>query len=137
MDARIFIVEDDQLQRDMLAELIEQRLDYTPIVAKNGQEAIEMISEDSGTNTIHLVILDIDMPVMDGIDALKIIRSDYPHIPVIILSGKKSHGNFEACMKLGALDFMTKPFDVEKIITTIQNTVQSPFIERAVERHRE
>lgn len=137
MDAHILIVEDDQLQRDMLAELVEQKLDYVPMVASNGQEAIKLISKDNNYEAIHLIILDIDMPIMDGIDTLKVIQEDFSHIPVIILTGKSTSANYETCMKFGATDFMTKPFDVEKIIKTIQSAVKADLSVKEGQHARE
>ena len=85
--------------------------------AFNGKQALEILKETS----IDVVILDIRMPEMDGIDALKQIKALYPLIEVILLTG---HGSTETAvegLKLGAFDYLMKPADFEDIKLKLEN----------------
>jgi two-component system nitrogen regulation response regulator NtrX len=78
-------------------------------------------AQESGPD---LVLLDIWMPGMDGLEVLTILKERYPYLPVVIISG---HGNVETAVKatrLGAFDFVEKPLDMDKILLTARNALQ-------------
>ena len=98
MSKPILIVEDDPLQRQMLATLLRRKLNFESHSAEHGREALDILeSEDKGT--IKLIIMDLDMPVMNGMETLKIINQQYPSIPVIMLTGSKDIDDAVAAMK--------------------------------------
>lgn len=107
---KILIVDDDEGVREMLADLFGA-LDYRPIVACNGREAISLLEKQE----VSLVISDIKMPVMDGIEMLKQIKARYPHLGVILITGYKPDYSWNEVMKAGASDYITKPFNIDLI----------------------
>ncbi len=94
---------------------------FTVFTAKNGLDAWQTINK----NSIDIVITDLRMPEMDGYELLKKISASYPTLPVIVLTG---HGTIETAvetMRDGAVDFFTKPVDLEKLILVVKKSVKN------------
>lgn len=134
MSSKVLIVEDDPLQSEMLSEMLLDNLNFPSLAVNNGQEALNILSANNQSENIKLIIMDIDMPVMSGTEALKIIHQKYPDIPVIMLTGKKNVEKAVECMKLGASDFLNKPYDVARIIVTIKNALKLNALSKEIER---
>jgi CheY-like chemotaxis protein len=112
---KILVVDDDMINRKLLNVLVKKAGEFEVIEAENGLEALNIIKNEP----IDMVLLDIIMPVMDGIDLLKILKSDevYKHIPVAILTTDDSK-KIEA-LSLGACEVLIKPIkdaDVRAIL---------------------
>jgi len=112
---KILVVDDDNINRKLLNVLLKKTGKYEVIEAENGMEALNIIKNES----IDMVLLDIIMPVMDGIDLLKILKSDenFKSIPIIILTTDDTKKN-EAEI-LGASDFITKPVSPVQLLDKI------------------
>lgn len=133
MTKPILIVEDDPLQREMLTTLLRRKLDFTAQSAGNGREALDVLALDTG-KTIKLIILDLQMPVMGGIETLEILSAKYPAIPVIMLTGDKDIDNAITAMKLGAIDFLIKPYEAERMAVTVKNAMRISTLTKEVSR---
>ena len=108
----VLIVEDEYINQEILKEIISDK--YEVLVAGNGIEALNILKTSS--KPISLILLDLNMPLMDGFTVLKEIKKDdkYKNIPIIVITGEKD-SELEA-LNLGAVDFITKPFDITEII---------------------
>ena len=108
----VLIVEDEAVNRELLRFILEQN--YNILDAADGIEALEILREHLGR--ISMVLLDINMPRMNGIELLKLMREDEAlnQIPTIVLTSDKD-AELET-LRLGALDFITKPYDMPEII---------------------
>ena len=106
---RILITDDSRLLRKKLREELE-RLDCEVIEAVNGKEAITFVLEQEPDG----VILDIVMPVVGGIEALEFIREVAPNVPVVMLSSMGTPQKLMQCLKMGAIDFINKPYTKEQ-----------------------
>ena len=115
---RVLITDDSRLLRKKLREELE-RLDCEVIEAVNGKEAITLVLEQEPDG----VILDIVMPVVGGIEALEFIREMAPDVPVVILSSMNSPQKLMQCLKMGAIDFIHKPYTKEQVAHTV-NTMR-------------
>ncbi|HON23170.1 MAG TPA: response regulator, partial [Syntrophales bacterium] len=107
MRKTILIVDDEETICQSLSGILRDE-GYETVTAGSGEEALKIIEEEMP----NLVLLDIWLPGMDGIEVLKIIRSEYPQIRVIMMSG---HGTIETAVKatkLGAYDFIEKPLSL-------------------------
>ncbi|MEF2965193.1 chemotaxis response regulator protein-glutamate methylesterase [Paenibacillus sp. M1] len=107
MPYRVMVVDDSAFMRKIVSDLIEQDPDFkVEGTARNGREAVELIEKLSP----DLVTLDVEMPELNGLDALKVIMKRHP-LPVIMLSGINEQGMRETIMalELGAFDFIRKP----------------------------
>ena len=133
MSKSILIVEDDELQRQMLQMLLLRKLEFSSYTAENGKKALDILAQDSESQ-IKLVIMDLNMPVMGGMETLEIIKQRYPTIPVIMLTGSKDIDDATNAMKFGALDFITKPYEPERVLTTVRNTLKISTLSREVNR---
>ncbi|MCR4891199.1 MAG: EAL domain-containing protein [Lachnospiraceae bacterium] len=108
----VLVVDDEFVNRQLLGFILSQ--DYEVLYAEDGKEALEKIREMK--DTISLVFLDLLMPEIDGFEVLKTVSNDNElrHIPVIVLTSEKS-AEVES-LQLGAVDFITKPYDMPEII---------------------
>ncbi|WP_020676672.1 sigma-54-dependent transcriptional regulator [Geopsychrobacter electrodiphilus] len=115
----ILIVDDEESIRLSLEGILQDE-GYRTLFAGNGEDAIRMAQEEDP----DLILLDIWMPGIDGIEALSRIKELRPHQSIIMMSG---HGNIETAVKathLGAYDFIEKPLSLEKILLSIQNAMK-------------
>lgn len=112
---RILITDDSRLLRKKLREELE-KLGCEVIEAVNGREAITSVLEQEPDG----VILDIVMPVVGGIEALAFIREVAPDVPVVMLSSMGTPQKLMHCLKMGAIDFIHKPYTREQIIHTVE-----------------
>jgi len=85
-------------------------------VAYDGESALEVVREDEP----DVMILDLKMPGIDGIEVLRRVKETQPEIEVIILTGHGSDADRETCMQLGAFAYLQKPVDVEELSATIK-----------------
>ena len=111
---RILVVDDEQTVRDFLQRILE-KAGYDVITAANGQEALDKISGSD----VSLVLLDIMMPVLDGFEVLERMPPDL-NIPVIMLSGMRDQNTKIASFRIGADDFIEKPFHTGELLARIQ-----------------
>jgi CheY-like chemotaxis protein/signal transduction histidine kinase len=120
---RILIVEDDVRNVYSLSNILEPRGAIVEI-ARNGQEALEALAAASEhpSRSIDLVLMDIMMPVMDGLAATREIRRDprWSKLPVIALTAKAMPDDQDRCLRAGANDYMAKPLDVDKLLSLVR-----------------
>lgn len=105
-DAHLLIVDDNRVNRLLLSRSVEL-LGYTATLAENGRAAIELLR----TGTFDLMLLDIEMPEMDGFEVLEAMKrqADLPDLPVIVTSSVEGVDNIVRCIDLGAEDYLPKP----------------------------
>ncbi|MDP3591567.1 response regulator, partial [Phenylobacterium sp.] len=118
---RILIVEDDIRNVYSLSSVLEPRGAIVQI-ARNGQEAIEALQGQDASGTIDLVLMDVMMPVMDGLAATRKIRSErqWAKLPIVMLTAKAMPDDQERCIDAGANDYMAKPIDVDKLLSLVR-----------------
>ncbi len=114
MRRSILVCDDEEGIRESLKLILEN--DYNIIFAENGDEAIEKMK----SSPIDIVLLDIKMPRKDGLETLKELKKIKPDSKIIIATGYKSVETAQEAMKLGATDYIVKPFDRDKITKLIQ-----------------
>ena len=108
----ILVVDDQEINRDLLCDILEEN--YELIYAENGKEALEQMQ--ANIDELSIVLLDLRMPVMNGMEVLEIVRNDEQlrRIPIIVLTADKN-AELQA-LQMGASDFITKPFDMREVI---------------------
>ena len=110
----LLIVDDQEINRELLGTIVS---DYNVAYACDGEEALSYIREHKAT--LSMILLDLIMPNIDGFQVLEIMKDDpdtYGEIPVVVLTSEKD-AELRA-LKLGASDFITKPFDLHEVILT-------------------
>ena len=110
---KILVVDDDQTVRNLLQRILE-KAGYDVVIASNGQEALEKVSQFD----ISLILLDVIMPGMDGFEVLDRLQQ-YKIIPVIMLSGIREVTTKIDTLTLGADDYIVKPFSSEELLARI------------------
>ncbi len=125
---RILIVDDDQRARDFLSDFLTTE-DYTVLTAPDGETALKTIR----TEDLNLVLLDLLLPDINGIEVLKRIKEYFPTLPVIMISGFAQIQDAVAATKAGAYDFLEKGnFDKERFILTIRNALERERLGREI-----
>lgn len=119
----VALIVDDEAR---FVEALERRLvkrDIEVVTAHSGAEALQQLGDDGATK-IDVVVLDIKMPGMSGLEALDRIKRDHPLVEVILLTG---HGTIDSAingMKAGAADYLLKPCDTENLVVKIKESVK-------------
>jgi DNA-binding NtrC family response regulator len=116
--AVILVVDDDQAQRELLKEDLE-REGFTVEVATGGRAGVERVKRGG----VDLVVSDVKMPDLDGLDLLREVRAVEPSLCVVIITGFGTIDTAVRAWKLGASDFLTKPFEPERLLVTINNVL--------------
>ena len=123
----ILIVDDERDIRELISEILIDE-GYTTRLAGTSDDAMrEVTSQSPGLLILDIWLKDSDM---DGIDILKKVKSDYPEVPVVIISG---HGNIEiavAAIKQGAYDFIEKPFNIDQLLVVIRRAMETSRLRR-------
>jgi len=116
---KILIVDDAAFMRMMIKDNLKKG-GYTDFIeAENGEVAIAEYNE----NRPDMVLLDITMPIMDGIHALKAIKELDPQAKIVMCSAMGQEGMVVEAIKFGALDFIVKPFKPDRLIQTVKNVL--------------
>ncbi|MCF4102084.1 sigma-54 dependent transcriptional regulator [Gillisia sp. M10.2A] len=118
--AKILVIEDEAAIRRVLIKILSEENDtYIVEEAEDGLQGIEKVKEDD----FDLVLCDIKMPKMDGIEVLEAIKVLKPEVPVVMISG---HGDLDTAvntMRLGAFDYISKPPDLNRLLNTVRNAL--------------
>jgi len=114
--SKILVIDDEKSIRNSLKEILEYEK-HKVTIAENGMQGMEILAKDD----FEILLLDIKMPEMDGMEVLEKVNEMYPELQVIMISG---HGNVDTAVKAvktGAYDFIEKPLDLNRLLVTIHN----------------
>ncbi|MCJ7705280.1 MAG: sigma-54 dependent transcriptional regulator [Desulfobacterales bacterium] len=117
--AKILIAEDEKTQRDLLEGFLKKE-GFSVGTASNGRQAIEKI----GGAFFDIAFLDYKMPELDGLQTLREIRKRFPDLPVVMMTAYGTVETAVASMKEGALDYLTKPIDLDELLLIIQKVLE-------------
>ncbi len=129
---RILLVDDEAMIRESSRRLLSAR-GFQVLEAENGQAALDVLSK----SLIDIILLDLKMPVMGGEEFLRVIRASHPDIPVIIITGHGTLDTAVECMKKGAYDFITKPFEIDHFLLTIDKAIEKRNLEQKSKQYQE
>ena len=116
---RILIVDDEEVLRDVL-EVVLRREDFDVVLAASGEEALSVLD----TEEVDLIILDVMLPGISGIDTLRAIRISNPTLPVIVITAFSSIDGAIEAMKYGAFHYIPKPFKNEEVVMTVNKALE-------------
>jgi two-component system response regulator PilR (NtrC family) len=116
---RVLVVDDEQDVRDILDSVLK-KLDYIPFVAESGEEALEILKN----NKIDVILSDLYMPGMDGIELLKRVRSLKKNFVFLIITAHPTIETAVDAIKKGAYDYLTKPFHIEEVRVKINRAIE-------------
>jgi len=129
---RILLVEDNEVNQLVAARLLGKR-GHTVVVARNGRDALAAL-DGSGTPGFDLILMDVEMPDMDGFEATRVIRakekSSGAHLPIIAMTAYAMKGDKERCLAAGMDGYTSKPIDVEQLFATIDGVLHDAGISK-------
>lgn len=114
----ILVVDDERGPREALRLIFERTYDVT--VVDSGEHAVEFLRREA----VDLVTLDLKMPGMSGVETLAAIRKIHPDVDVVVVTGFGSYEAAVEAMRLHAFDFLTKPFDVGRVLSTVARALE-------------
>ena len=114
--SRVLLVDDEREFVQTLSERLQLR-DMGSAIAYDGESALNIVEEDDP----EVIIIDLKMPGIDGIEVLKRVKKERPEIEVIILTGHGSEADRRMCMDLGAFDYLQKPVDINHLSQVLKN----------------
>jgi len=131
---RLLIVDDNEMNRDMLARRLARK-GYDVLVANGAHDLVESIKQDG----VDLVLLDIEMPEITGLDALRILRKVYSaaELPVIMVTAKNQSEDIITALDLGANDYLTKPIDFPVAVARISTQLAHKHAQEALKESEE
>ena len=124
--ANVLLVDDEHDFVAILTQRLTKR-SYSVTSAHSGEDALTQLAKDKD---IDVVILDVKMPGLDGIETLKLIKKKWPLVEVIMLTGHSTLNSAISAIKLGAYDFLLKPIEIKRLITKMEKAAGR-------KRHRE
>ncbi len=129
----VLVVDDTKLNLDILVNILGEQ--YTISVALNGENALRQVQE----NTPDLILLDIMMPGIDGVEVLRRIKEDsnYSEIPVLMLTAFSEAEQKSKCFALGAVDYIQKPFDVNELQARVKTHLSLAVARRKLKLHNQ
>jgi len=119
LKGKTVLITDDDMRNIFALSSALQGYEMNILIANNGREAIEKLTED---NQIDLVLMDIMMPEMDGYEAMRAIRAEkkFAKLPIIALTAKAMKNDREKCIEAGANDYISKPVDMDKLLSMLR-----------------
>lgn len=126
----ILIAEDEPLQRMTVRRILEGEFHAEVLEVADGAAAIQRLRDAP----VSLALIDLDMPVMDGLSLLRQVRKDWPRLPCIVLTGSERMEDAVEAMQLGAADFISKPAQPERLVTSVRNALAMHELKAEVQR---
>ncbi|MFC1838581.1 ATP-binding protein [Thermodesulfobacteriota bacterium] len=129
---KVLVVDDEKVIRDGCSRVLTDNK-YNVLRAENGKEAMDVLEKEE----IDIVLLDLKMPVMGGEEVLEQANKIYPELPIIIITGHGTIDTAVECMKKGAYDFITKPFQIDTFIMTVKRASEKMALEKKARQFEE
>ena len=123
-NTHVLVVDDEEVVREGCRRVLTGK-GYEISTAENGKQALEILAEEK----IDIILLDLKMPIMGGEEVLEKTRTTYPDIPAIVITGHGTVDTAVGCMKKGAYDFITKPFQIDQFLITVERAADKRRLE--------
>ena len=120
---RVLIVDDEAAIRQSV-RLILTQAHYEVVEAKDGKEAMAVINSGDNPRTVDVIICDLYMPKISGAEAIAYFCSQFPSIPIIVLTGKPEVPNIVSLFKQGVVDYLCKPVTPEGLLAAVANAMR-------------
>lgn len=121
---RILFIDDETAFTSTLLERMELR-NIEAMAAPDGHSGIALMDDAARTDTpFEVIVLDVLMPGMDGLETLRHLRQRHPNVPVVVLTGHGSTRDGMRAMQLGAVDYLVKPVDIDELVRVVSNAAE-------------
>jgi two-component system chemotaxis response regulator CheY len=128
-NGRVLVVDDEPLVRQVVRMTLE-KAGYDVLEAENGEKAIEAINENENPLVLDVVICDIRMPKINGVEAIEYFQRQYPHVPLIVLTGYPDTNMAVSFMRHGVVDYLVKPVSTERLKTAVMEAMDQRNLAR-------
>jgi two-component system chemotaxis response regulator CheY len=119
---KILIIDDESDVRDVLKFHLSKS-NYQIIEAENGQEGIDLLKSGDNLSNVGVIICDIRMPKVNGIECIQYIRQEAPGIPIVVVTGFPDTQMAVSLLNEGVKDYLVKPVEKEKLVSTVERLV--------------
>jgi len=119
---RVLIVDDEDVVRKVLRATLTEA-GYEVVEAEHGGKGIEKIGSDDNPLMVDVIICDIRMPKINGIEAIAFFRQQYPSVPILVLTGFPDTKMATELMSKGVFDYLVKPMDAEKLLAAVKSAM--------------
>ena len=119
---KIMVVDDERNVRDIIRLQLEQR-GFNILEADDGERAIEILKEGNNFVSVGLILCDIRMPKVNGIEVIDYLKREAPGVPIVVLTGYPDTELAVSLMKKGVKDYLVKPIDKAKLLETVDSVV--------------
>ncbi|KPK59217.1 MAG: hypothetical protein AMS21_10100 [Gemmatimonas sp. SG8_38_2] len=130
--AKVLVIEDDEVLRQLLIDVLNDQ-DYQIEAAETGEEGLRAMEQD----VFDIVLLDINLPGMDGMDVLRLVPARQPDAQVVMMTAFGTVDTAVEAMKQGAFDYINKPFSTDELLLTITRALEEQDLRREVARLRQ
>lgn len=120
---KILIVDDEEDVREVVKLHLEQEGYDTLLEAENGEEAIKILRSEDNMVSVALILCDIRMPKVNGVEAIDFFRKEAPGIPIVVVTGYPDAELAAYLMKKGVKDYLVKPVEKQKLIDTVNKII--------------
>jgi two-component system, chemotaxis family, chemotaxis protein CheY len=121
--ARVLVIDDEENVRRLIRVTLA-KAGYDIIEAADGREAIECLSTADKSSLVDLIICDIRMPEVNGVEAISYFRREFPSIPITVLTGFPDSQMAESFLKQGVVDYVIKPIDGTKLLAVVEKALK-------------
>jgi DNA-binding NtrC family response regulator len=132
LTAKVLVIEDDEVLRQLLIEVLSDQ-GYQVEAAETGEEGLRAMEQD----VFDIILLDINLPGMDGMDVLRLAPARQPDVQVVMMTAFGTVDTAVEAMKQGAFDYINKPFSTEELLLTIKRALEEQDLRREVARLRQ
>ena len=120
---RVLVVDDEADMRKSL-RLTLTKAGYEVVEAEGGEKAIEAVRSGDNPLMLDTIIMDLVMPKVNGVEATAYIRSQFPGVPILVLTGHPSIDNMKELYKQGIVDYLVKPIVPDKLVAAVEKSVK-------------
>lgn len=124
---RVLLVDDDAGVRKPITERLT-KAGYEVVEAEDGDKAIKKLNEGENPLMVDTILCDIRMPKLNGTEAIAYFRSQYPSVPIVVLTGYPEVELATSLMRQGVLDYLVKPVTMDELLTVIQKSVDQHVV---------
>lgn len=117
-NGRVMVV-DDEADVRKVARMCLEKGDYQVVEAENGEEAIKKVKEGDNPVMLDVIVTDINMPKVNGLEAIQFFQQEWPHVPLIVMTGYPNLESAKELMKQGLVDYLVKPVDKDKLTEAV------------------
>ncbi len=121
---KVLVVDDEQDVRDVIKLHLEQE-GFHILEAENGEEAIKTLREADNMVNVGVILCDIRMPKVNGVECIDFLRKEAPGIPVVVVTGYPDTEMATSFLKKGVKDYLVKPVEKEKLVSTVKQLISA------------